>query len=178
MMKRMKIPLANIRAKIRDTEGGRYTKEDIDLFADEMEIKEANFSMVWNILRLIFKLFNTYKSNVIFLTKLLHFECVLLSLELHLLRHLVLRDHYGHWRRRLDRIISTRLIIEVTDHPISDDDWFSLHWISIHWVLLEGHVILLLLGWLVLIDIRTFLLMFGGLVVARWSGGLLLLLAQ
>lgn len=38
MMKRMKIPLANIRAKIRDTEGGRYTKDDIDLFADPQEI--------------------------------------------------------------------------------------------------------------------------------------------
>lgn len=47
MMKRMKIPLANIRAKIRDTEGGRYKKEDIDLFAEPEEIKEANFSMVW-----------------------------------------------------------------------------------------------------------------------------------
>jgi hypothetical protein len=46
MMKRMKIPLANIRAKIRDTEGGRYKKEDIDLFAEAEEIKEANFSMI------------------------------------------------------------------------------------------------------------------------------------
>jgi hypothetical protein len=46
MMKRMKIPLANIRAKIRDTEGGKYTKADIDLFADAQEITEANYSMV------------------------------------------------------------------------------------------------------------------------------------
>ena len=45
-MKRMKIPLANIRAKIRDTEGGRYTAKDIDLFAEAEEIKEANYSMV------------------------------------------------------------------------------------------------------------------------------------
>jgi len=46
MMKRMKIPLANIRAKIRDTENGVYKKEDIDLFATEEEIKEANFMMI------------------------------------------------------------------------------------------------------------------------------------
>ena len=46
MMKRMKIPLANIRAKIRDTEGGVYKKEDIDLFATEEEIKEANFMLI------------------------------------------------------------------------------------------------------------------------------------
>lgn len=46
MMKRMKIPLANIRAKIRDTEGGVYKKEDIDLFATEEEIKDANFMMI------------------------------------------------------------------------------------------------------------------------------------
>ena len=46
MMKRMKIPLANIRAKIRDTEGGVYTKSDIDLFASAQEIEEANFMMI------------------------------------------------------------------------------------------------------------------------------------
>lgn len=46
MMKRMKIPLANIRAKIRDTEGGIYTKADIDLFATATEIEEANFMMI------------------------------------------------------------------------------------------------------------------------------------
>jgi hypothetical protein len=46
MMKRMKIPLANIRAKIRDTEGGKYTKADIDLFADNIEIAEANHMMI------------------------------------------------------------------------------------------------------------------------------------
>lgn len=42
----MKIPLANIRAKIRDTEAGVYTKADIDLFATPAEIEEANYSMV------------------------------------------------------------------------------------------------------------------------------------
>ena len=46
MMKRMKSPLANIRAKIRDTEGGIYTKTDIDLFANPTEIEEANFMMI------------------------------------------------------------------------------------------------------------------------------------
>lgn len=46
MMKRMKIPLANIRAKIRDTEGGTYTKEDIDLFAEPKEIEDANYMMI------------------------------------------------------------------------------------------------------------------------------------
>jgi len=46
MMKRMKIPLANIRAKIRDTEAGVYKKEDIDLFATDEEIKDANFMMI------------------------------------------------------------------------------------------------------------------------------------
>jgi len=45
-MKRMRIPLANIRAKIRDTEKGKYTKEDIDLFANDEEIKEANYMLL------------------------------------------------------------------------------------------------------------------------------------
>lgn len=45
-MKRMKIPLANIRAKIRDTENGVYLPKDIDLFASEEEIKEANFMLL------------------------------------------------------------------------------------------------------------------------------------
>jgi len=45
MMKRMRIPLANIRAKIRDTEKD-YKKEDIDLFATDEEIKEANFMLI------------------------------------------------------------------------------------------------------------------------------------
>jgi len=55
-MKRMKIPLANIRAKIRDTENGVYKKEDIDLFATEEEIKDANFMMIW----LIYHIFTPY----------------------------------------------------------------------------------------------------------------------
>ncbi len=42
----MKIPLANIRAKIRDTEMGVYKKEDIDLFATQQEIDEANYMLI------------------------------------------------------------------------------------------------------------------------------------
>lgn len=44
MMKRMKIPLAGIRAKIRGE--GLYKKEDIDLFATKEEIEEANHSLL------------------------------------------------------------------------------------------------------------------------------------
>ena len=46
MMRRMKIPHYNIRAKIRDTEQGKYTVADIDLFADKHEIEEANYMKV------------------------------------------------------------------------------------------------------------------------------------
>ena len=46
MMRRMKIPHYNIRAKIRDTEQGKYTIADIDLFADKAEIEEANYMKV------------------------------------------------------------------------------------------------------------------------------------
>lgn len=42
-MKRMKIPLVNIRAKIRD-DGGN--PKDIDLFATADEIKEADFMLI------------------------------------------------------------------------------------------------------------------------------------
>ena len=45
MMKRMKIPLANIRAKIRDTEKD-YKPADIDLFASQQEIEDANFMLI------------------------------------------------------------------------------------------------------------------------------------
>lgn len=45
MMKRMKIPLANIRAKIRDTEKD-YKPADIDLFATQQEKEEANFMLI------------------------------------------------------------------------------------------------------------------------------------
>ena len=45
MMKRMKIPLINIRNKI-EADGKGYTAADIDLFADQEEIAEANQSMV------------------------------------------------------------------------------------------------------------------------------------
>lgn len=57
-MKRMKIPLANIRAKIRDTEAGVYKKEDIDLFATDEEIKDANFMMIWIIYHMLTPYFN------------------------------------------------------------------------------------------------------------------------
>jgi hypothetical protein len=45
MMKRMKMPLAVIRKKIRD-DGGSFKPSDIDLFADEFEIKEANQMLI------------------------------------------------------------------------------------------------------------------------------------
>ena len=45
MMKRMKIPLAGIRAKIRGE--GNYQPKDIDLFATREEIEEANLSLLW-----------------------------------------------------------------------------------------------------------------------------------
>jgi hypothetical protein len=45
MMKRMKIPLCNIRKKIRD-DGGKYTPADIDLFATQEEIEEANWMLI------------------------------------------------------------------------------------------------------------------------------------
>ena len=41
MMKRMKIPLINIRTKIR-AEGKGYTAEDMNLFADKEEIELAD----------------------------------------------------------------------------------------------------------------------------------------
>ena len=41
MMKKMKIPLVNIRNKI-ETEGKGYTTADIDLFADAEELEMAN----------------------------------------------------------------------------------------------------------------------------------------
>ena len=41
MMKRMKMGLAIIRKKIRD-DGGSYNPKDIDLFADQFEIAEAD----------------------------------------------------------------------------------------------------------------------------------------
>ena len=44
MMKRMKIPLAGIRAKIRGD--GGYDPKDIDLFATTEEITEANHSLL------------------------------------------------------------------------------------------------------------------------------------
>ena len=44
MMKRMKIPLAGIRAKIRGE--GNYQPKDIDLFATREEIEEANLSLL------------------------------------------------------------------------------------------------------------------------------------
>ena len=43
MMYRMKIPLIDIRNKITD-EGG-YTKDDINLFANQKEIEEADYSL-------------------------------------------------------------------------------------------------------------------------------------
>jgi len=45
MMKRMKIPLCNIRKKIRD-DGVKYTPADIDLFATTEEIEEANWMLI------------------------------------------------------------------------------------------------------------------------------------
>ena len=44
MMYRMKIPLVNIRNKILNA-GGPYTKEDIDLFASQADIDDANYSL-------------------------------------------------------------------------------------------------------------------------------------
>jgi hypothetical protein len=41
----MKIPLWNIRKKIRETDPA-YSKEDIDLFATQQEIEEANYMLV------------------------------------------------------------------------------------------------------------------------------------
>ena len=43
-MYRMKIPVHNIRAKIRDE--GTYKKEDLDLFCTEEEKKDADFMMI------------------------------------------------------------------------------------------------------------------------------------
>ena len=43
MMYRMKIPLVNIRNKIAGE--GTYTKEDIDLFATQADIDDANYSL-------------------------------------------------------------------------------------------------------------------------------------
>lgn len=48
MMYRMKIPLINIRNKIEADQSG-FTKADIDLFAIQAEIEEANLSLVKNI---------------------------------------------------------------------------------------------------------------------------------
>lgn len=45
MMKRMKMPLAVIRKKIRD-DGGSFKPSDIDLFADSSEILEANQMLI------------------------------------------------------------------------------------------------------------------------------------
>ena len=45
MMYRMKIPLVNIRNKISADPGCGFTKEDIELFASEKEIEEANHSL-------------------------------------------------------------------------------------------------------------------------------------
>lgn len=45
MMKRMKIPLINIRMKIKDENKG-YTIEDINLFADKEEIESADFMLM------------------------------------------------------------------------------------------------------------------------------------
>jgi hypothetical protein len=45
MMKRMKMPLAVIRKKIRD-DGGAFKPSDIDLFADSSEISEANQMLI------------------------------------------------------------------------------------------------------------------------------------
>ena len=45
MMLRMKMGLHNIRAKIRAT-GGPFTESDIDLFASELEKKEADQMMI------------------------------------------------------------------------------------------------------------------------------------
>jgi hypothetical protein len=45
MMKRMRMPLAVIRKKIRD-DAGPYKPNDIDLFADAGEIAEADFMLI------------------------------------------------------------------------------------------------------------------------------------
>ena len=47
MMKKMKIPLVNIRNKIKMENKG-YTSADIDMFADNEEIEQANYSLVTN----------------------------------------------------------------------------------------------------------------------------------
>jgi len=44
MMKRMKIPLAQIRKKIRDE--GNFDPSDINYFATAEEIKDADFMMI------------------------------------------------------------------------------------------------------------------------------------
>ena len=44
MMKRMKIPLAQIRKKIREEK--KFDPKDMDLFATAEEIKEADFMLI------------------------------------------------------------------------------------------------------------------------------------
>ena len=46
-MYRMKIPLHNIRGKVRDDP--KYEQSDIDLFASEEERKDADYMLIWNI---------------------------------------------------------------------------------------------------------------------------------
>lgn len=46
MMYRMKIPLINIRNKIEAESDGTYAKGDIDLFAAQLEIEEADASLI------------------------------------------------------------------------------------------------------------------------------------